>query len=101
MLLSLISPRFSLRTSSSSNRIALSFAAGLRCVYRCVVDRVLPHVPMRQWVLSLPRWARFLLAETRRSSRTSREYRGRRAVILGIIWIVLGAAFELYPGLMR
>jgi len=56
---------------------------------------------MRQWVLSLPRWARFLLAETRRSSRTSREYRGRRAVILGIIWIVLGAAFELYPGLMR
>jgi len=25
-------------------------------------DRVLPHVPMRQWVLSLPRWARFLLA---------------------------------------
>jgi len=30
-----------------------------------------------------------------------REYRGRRAVILGIIWIVLGAAFELYPGLMR
>jgi len=31
-------------------------------MYRCVVDRVLPHVPMRQWVLSLPRWARFLLA---------------------------------------
>jgi hypothetical protein len=27
-----------------------------------LVDRVLPHVPMRQWVLSLPRWARFLLA---------------------------------------
>src|SRR5207244_7397793 len=27
-----------------------------------VVDRVLPCVPMRQWVLSLPRWARFLLA---------------------------------------
>jgi hypothetical protein len=24
--------------------------------------RVLPHVPLRQWVLSLPRWARFLLA---------------------------------------
>ena len=27
-----------------------------------LTDRVLPHVPMRQWVLSLPRWARFLLA---------------------------------------
>ena len=27
-----------------------------------LIDRVLPHVPMRQWVLSLPRWARFLLA---------------------------------------
>ena len=27
-----------------------------------LVDRVLPHAPMRQWVLSLPRWARFLLA---------------------------------------
>ena len=27
-----------------------------------LVDRVLPHVPTRQWVLSLPRWARFLLA---------------------------------------
>src|SRR5438874_2456304 len=27
-----------------------------------LVDRVLPQVPMRQWVLSLPRWARFLLA---------------------------------------
>ena len=27
-----------------------------------LVDRVLPCVPMRQWVLSLPRWARFLLA---------------------------------------
>src|SRR5713101_651598 len=28
-----------------------------------LVDRVLPHVPMRQCVLSLPRWPRFLLAE--------------------------------------
>ena len=27
-----------------------------------LLDRVLPHVPMRQWVLSLQRWARFLLA---------------------------------------
>src|SRR5216684_4843608 len=27
-----------------------------------LLDRVLPRVPMRQWVLSLPRWARFLLA---------------------------------------
>ncbi len=27
-----------------------------------LLDRVLPHVPMRQWVLSLPRWARFLVA---------------------------------------
>jgi len=27
-----------------------------------LVDRVLPCVPMRQWVLSLRRWARFLLA---------------------------------------
>ena len=30
-----------------------------------------------------------------------REYTGRRAVILGVIWIVLGAAFVLYPSLMR
>ncbi len=27
-----------------------------------LVDRVIPNVPVRQWVLSLPRWARFLLA---------------------------------------
>jgi len=27
-----------------------------------LTDRVLPHAPIRQWVLSLPRWARFLLA---------------------------------------
>ena len=27
-----------------------------------LVDRVIPYVPVRQWVLSLPRWARFLLA---------------------------------------
>ena len=27
-----------------------------------LVDRVVPSVPVRQWVLSLPRWARFLLA---------------------------------------
>jgi len=27
-----------------------------------LLDRVLPRAPMRQWVLSLPRWARFLLA---------------------------------------
>jgi hypothetical protein len=27
-----------------------------------LVDGVLPHVPVRQWVLSLPRWARWLLA---------------------------------------
>jgi hypothetical protein len=27
-----------------------------------LVDNVIPHVPVRQWVLSLPRWARFLLA---------------------------------------
>jgi hypothetical protein len=27
-----------------------------------LVTRVLPRVPVRQWVLSLPRWARFLLA---------------------------------------
>jgi len=27
-----------------------------------LLDRVLPSVPVRQWVLSLPRWARFLLA---------------------------------------
>ena len=31
-----------------------------------MIDRVLPHVPMRQWVLSLPRWARFLLARNPR-----------------------------------
>ena len=27
-----------------------------------LTDRVVPRVPVRQWVLSLPRWARFLLA---------------------------------------
>lgn len=27
-----------------------------------LVERVIPQVPVRQWVLSLPRWARFLLA---------------------------------------
>ena len=27
-----------------------------------LVNRVIPQVPVRQWVLSLPRWARFLLA---------------------------------------
>ncbi len=27
-----------------------------------LVNRVIPYVPVRQWVLSLPRWARFLLA---------------------------------------
>ena len=27
-----------------------------------LIDHVLPRVPVRQWVLSLPRWARFLLA---------------------------------------
>jgi hypothetical protein len=26
------------------------------------VDGVIPQVPVRQWVFSLPRWARFLLA---------------------------------------
>jgi len=56
---------------------------------------------MRQWVLSLPRWARFLLARDPSEFEDEREYRGRRAMILGIIWIVLGAAFELHPGLMR
>jgi Transposase zinc-binding domain len=27
-----------------------------------LADRVIPRVPVRQWVLSLLRWARFLLA---------------------------------------
>ena len=27
------------------------------------MDAVLPRTPVRQWVLSLPRWARFLLAK--------------------------------------
>jgi hypothetical protein len=27
-----------------------------------LTERVLPHVPIRQWVLSLPRWARWALA---------------------------------------
>src|SRR5207244_68488 len=31
-----------------------------------LVDRVLPHVPVRQWVLSLPRWARWQLARNPR-----------------------------------
>ena len=43
-----------------------------------LVDRVIPWVPVRQWVLSLPRWARFLLARdtlliTRTLDRTLRE----------------------------
>ena len=43
-----------------------------------LIDRVLPEVPVRQWVLSLPRWARFLLARdplliTRTLERTLRE----------------------------
>ena len=43
-----------------------------------LVDRVIPMVPVRQWVLSLPRWARFLLARdplliTRTLDRTLRE----------------------------
>jgi hypothetical protein len=55
-----------------------------------LLDRVLPRVPMRQWVLSLPRWARFLLARdpqliTRtldlalRTIFTVQRRRGRRA----------------------
>ncbi len=36
-----------------------------------LVDAVLPRVPVRQWVLSLPRWARWLLArDPRLASRT-------------------------------
>jgi hypothetical protein len=35
-----------------------------------LTERVLPHVPTRQWVLSLPRWARWALA--RDPSRISR-----------------------------
>jgi len=66
-------------------------------MYRCVVDGVLPHVPMRQWVLSLPRWARFLLTRDPSEFEDEREYRGRRAVILGMIWIVLGAALSCIP----
>ena len=43
-----------------------------------LVDRVLPRVPVRQWVLSLPRWVRFLLARdpsliTRTLDRALRE----------------------------
>jgi transposase-like zinc-binding protein len=34
-----------------------------------LVDRVIPQVPVRQWVLSLPQWARFLLARDPGSSR--------------------------------
>jgi len=30
-----------------------------------------------------------------------RVYRGRSAVVLGIVWIVLGMAFILFPSLMR
>ena len=30
-----------------------------------LTERVLPHVPVRQWVLSLPRWARWALARDR------------------------------------
>src|SRR3954466_6410566 len=55
-----------------------------------LLDSVLPRVPMRQWVLSLPRWARFLLARdpqliTRtldlalRTIFTMQRRRGRRA----------------------
>jgi hypothetical protein len=30
-----------------------------------------------------------------------RDYQGRSAVILGIVWIVLGVGLVLYPSLMR
>ena len=36
-----------------------------------LVDSVLPYVPVRLWVLSLPRWARWLLArDSKLASRT-------------------------------
>jgi len=47
-----------------------------------------------------------LVAIFRRSAKGSPEfedergYRGRSAVMLGIVWIVLGAAFLLFPALM-
>jgi hypothetical protein len=52
-----------------------------------LVDRVFPRVPIRQWVLSLPRWARWLLARdeklTTRALRITlrhvfSRYRGKR-----------------------
>ena len=62
------------RCSSCGNEMLVAFSCKGRgfcpsCTTRRMqgtathlLDRVLPHVPMRQWVLSLPRWARFLLA---------------------------------------
>src|SRR5438445_7080908 len=62
------------RCSSCGNEMLVAFSCKGRgfcpsCTTRRMqgtathlLDRVLPHVPMRQWVLSLQRWARFLLA---------------------------------------
>src|SRR5438445_5920722 len=62
------------RCSSCGNEMLVAFSCKGRgfcpsCTTRRMqgtathlLDRVLPHVPMRQWDLSLPRWARFLLA---------------------------------------
>ena len=43
-----------------------------------LVDRVLPYAPMRQWVLSLPRWARFLLARDAALQRGAAQIRAAR-----------------------
>ena len=58
-----------------------------------LLDRVIPHVPVRQWVLSLPFWARLLVARaplllTRTLGRALREiFRslGRRAEQRGVL----------------
>jgi hypothetical protein len=48
-----------------------------------------------------------LVAISRRRAKGSpdfeneRDYRGRSAVILGIVWIVLGVASVLFPNLLR
>src|SRR5947209_15517546 len=90
------------RCSSCGNEMLVAFSCKGRgfcpsCTTRRMqgtathlLDRVLPPAPMRQWVLSLPRWARFLLARdpqliTRtldlalRTIFTMQRRRGRRA----------------------
>lgn len=71
-----------------------------------LVNRVIPHVPVRQWVFSLPRWARFLLARdpmliTRRldiALRTIFAHQRRRARRAGALAPRSGPSPRHLPG---